>query len=295
MITTQHTLAGSFIGGVVALLTLPHLSYGAQMVLSTSEAPAVGEPFFVTLFLDGEGESINAVEGILSYPRDSMVLKDIRDGNSSVNIWVEKPVDTDKGIRFAGIIPGGYAGNRGEIASLEFEIKKAGDIPFSLVEARALINDGLGTQVPFTVVPRLFIDADVVRPSVIASDQTAPEPFTIERNSSPDLFNGQPFAVFLSQDKQSGIERYEVGETKFFTYPRVLVRFVDFKPAQSPYELRNAKYAAVYVKAIDRAGNERLSVLSPEVPLGRAILLGLVGILIVLGLIARRYGTLISK
>ena len=47
--------------------------------------------FEVGVFLSAESENINAVEGILRFPADILEFKELNDGNSIVNFWVERP------------------------------------------------------------------------------------------------------------------------------------------------------------------------------------------------------------
>jgi hypothetical protein len=61
--------------------------------------------------------------------------------------------------------------------------------------------------------------------------------------------------VFETQDKNSGIETYRVKEGYFGRY----------RDAVSPYKLQHQDGdRQVYVKAIDRAGNEIVSLLYPQ-------------------------------
>ena len=47
--------------------------------------------FEVGVFLNAESENINAFEGKIIFPHDLLDLKEIRDGNTIVNFWIEKP------------------------------------------------------------------------------------------------------------------------------------------------------------------------------------------------------------
>jgi hypothetical protein len=81
----------------------------------------------------------------------------------------------------------------------------------------------------------------------ISSDTTPPEPFTVYVESTAGVFGGAYYTVFSTVDKQSGIDHYEIFERGVWqrvTTPHVLVD-----------QLLNAP---VQVKAVDKAGNERL-------------------------------------
>ena len=47
------------------------------------------EEFLVNIFLDTEGQAVNAVEGSLVYPIDILNVKEIRDGDSSITFWMD--------------------------------------------------------------------------------------------------------------------------------------------------------------------------------------------------------------
>ena len=91
------------------------------------EVPA-GEHFSVSVLFKSGGERINALEGELIFPHDSLRLVSISDGNSAINLWVEKPrLVSDGVIGFSGITPGGLDGSKNKaikIFSIIFEAKK---------------------------------------------------------------------------------------------------------------------------------------------------------------------------
>lgn len=88
-------------------------------------------------------------------------------------------------------------------------------------------------------------------------DATDPEEFTLQ---VIDIEN-KKYLVFSTTDATSGIDRYEVSETGLDwlgnTKPEQTIKW---KIAKSPYLLENQNLKSVLkVKAIDKAGNERLS------------------------------------
>jgi hypothetical protein len=61
------------------------------------------------------------------------------------------------------------------------------------------------------------------------------------------VFDGNYYVVFSTVDKQSGLDHYEIFESGAW------------KAVSSPYKLRNQSLkGGVQIKAIDKAGNERL-------------------------------------
>lgn len=284
----MRTLYFSAFIGFLAIMVFVPQAYAAELVISSSEVPHAGTDIALTLYLDSQGENINAYEGTLEYPMANLRLRQIRDGNSIVSVWIERPFERESTIRFAGVTPGGYTGNRGELMTLIFEVNSEKNVSFRFRDARALLNDGEGTGVSFTLAPTLAVEPALSQSLVSDQDTAPPEVFTITRGQSSDLFEGKSFAVFMSQDKQSGIDHYEVGSSLF---PLVgpLMRFVRFTETESPAVLPDSNSSYFYVKAIDQSGNERIARLSPDNSFPYAVPLTLIGILILLSMLLRRY------
>jgi len=106
-------------------------------------------------------------------------------------------------------------------------------------------------------------------------DATPPEPFKLEIGQDPTVFEGKYFLSFYTTDKTSGIDYFEIKEGKRAS-----------KIISSPYVLEDQTLQSkITVKAIDKAGNERISqILPPEKPFPySAAILILVAIIIILG------------
>ena len=231
----------------------------------------VGNEFAIDLMLDTEMKEINAVEAKVLFPADVLELKEISDGNSLINIWAQKPEFSKDAseqvgvVSLAGVIPGGYNGYLGKrkIISLIFQAKNNGASSVLITEAKALINDGLGTAAPVTSTNWQFsisADAPAVGNALI-KDQERPEDFIIHLSKDANIFNGQWFVVFATQDKKSGVDHYEVAEDK--TNVGVEYNKLNWHRAGSPYLLSDQSLGNfVYVKAVDNRGNERVAMLS---------------------------------
>lgn len=218
----------------------------------------VGAKFETEFFFNTEDEDINALEGKIVWPENLLELKEIRDGNSIINFWIERPRVSNGEIIFSGIIPGGYLDKKGLILSLVFKSLQAGQGSIEIRDVKALLNDGQGTVVN-TATPNLPLviseQASSSQPIVVElRDTDKPEIFEPLVVSDPAVFNEKYFLVFAAQDKGSGIDRYEVceGEKKCVA-------------AASPYLLQDQSLRHdIFVKAVDRSGNSRLVVLSPD-------------------------------
>ncbi len=220
---------------------------------------APGEEFLTSVFLNTAGESVNALEGTLFFPEELLEVKTVRDGNSIINFWIERPAIGQAGtIIFSGITPGGYQGAKGLLFSVIFQTKTSGQGAIGIRAAKVLRNDGEGTSVEVKISPFRFSiskGGDLTYPKIEAvKDTDPPEKFKPEIAQNAALFGGGWFLVFATQDKGSGINRYEVCEENEKTCA----------VAGSPYLLQNqALDKKILVKAIDKNGNERIEIFYP--------------------------------
>lgn len=258
---TKKTILLSFISFVAAFIfiffAVPYATASAAEIHfeSASQPLYLGDDFLVKVTLNTEGQSINAVEGKVAFPGDSLEVKEISDGNSALNFWVEKPHVTAAGtISFAGVIPGGISSGKAHLFSIIFHAKNTGGGAISLGDLKILLNDGNGTaasakqaSLQLSVGPSNGQTPKTVSVSD-TKDSTAPENFKPEIASSPNVFDGKYFLVFSTQDKNSGVNRYEVKEGILGKYEK----------AESPYVLKNQRVVTkVHIKAVDGSGNER--------------------------------------
>ena len=243
-----------FLAGV---FLLPSWTLAAEIRLETKiKEITVGETIEVKVFLNTKKENINAVEGEIIFA-PPFFLKEIRDGNSLISFWIKRPqLEADSKITFAGIIPGGYSGTW-QLFSFVGKLQTVGTADFFINQGKAFLNDGLGTAASLSVTnltlavvqseektttpeQKIFLPA--------APDSVPPESFLPLLGNEPGLFNGQWFLVFATQDRGLGIDHYEVREGDD-----------SFMAAESPYLLKDQKLRSqIWVKAVDRAGNERV-------------------------------------
>ena len=96
----------------------------------------------------------------------------------------------------------------------------------------------------------------------ISKDTDPPELFTPEITSDSNVFDGRWFLVFAAQDKGSGVANYAVHESRQI---KSQIATKDWNAAESPYLLNDQKLKSyIYIKAVDKAGNERFIVLPPK-------------------------------
>lgn len=226
----------------------------------------VGDSFSLSLYIDTEGQSINALELNVAVPK-LLKIKDISKNRSVVQLWVSEPSFSERTVSFVGGIPGGLSTSKGLIGKIYFEASAIGDGNIALLSNSAVfLNDGEGTKLGlqttggpvFKIIPRPK-ETGVVSPEPSKTsledeedkDNEKPAKFEILVGEDPRVFNGQKFISFFTTDQNSGIDHYEVKEGGN-----------DYKVAQSPYLLSDQEKmrTVVRVRAYDSAENYRESV-----------------------------------
>ncbi|MEA2701751.1 MAG: hypothetical protein QOE22_460 [Candidatus Parcubacteria bacterium] len=261
----------SLIVALLMLLALPATSFAARLYLQAPEGTVhVGDTISVTLMLDTEGEDVNAVEGTVLVS-DNLAVTGVQEEGSIVPLWVERPSAGGQASSFSGVIPGGFrgvlspfweGGHPGTLYTLLLRATDEGPARATLgPSGRAFLNDGKGTMVAVTTGDAVFtIQAGGEEQVEPVPDTTLPEEFEPEVASSTDIFDGAFFVAFAANDLASGVDHYEVGETR-------TARPGNFAHAESPYRLTDqGLHSYVHVKAVDRAGNERIVTLPPTHP-----------------------------
>jgi hypothetical protein len=243
----------------------------------------VGQKFYVDLMLDTEGSDVNAVQGTINFPGDILKFDSLNDGDSIITFWAERPRmnaeqarGTNAEISFSGVIPGGFKGilspyyqgaRPGKILRLYFTAKTNGSAFIKLANAKALLNDGQGTEAPLAISNFQFLISNRIPTSQIPKaeikDTESPEDFRPEITSDSNLFNGKHVLIWAAKDKGSGIDRYEIAEER----GSLTLNYAElpWQTAESPYVLKDQKLKSyIYVKAVDRAGNIRVVYLPPS-------------------------------
>lgn len=228
-----------------------------------------GDVFLVNLKIDTDREKINAGQVELLFPNDKLEVIEISQGNSIFTFWPQPPSFSNESgkITFVGGLPLGFEGE-GKILTIAFRVifseneKSFAEINFS-PESQVLLNDGQGTKAKLETKKAIFTlyskQAEILKnewEEEIKQDKTPPEPFEISLGKDPLIFNGKYFIVFQTVDQKTGLDHYEVKEGK-----------KPWKKAQSPYLLEDQNLTSkILVKAVDKAGNERISELPPLFP-----------------------------
>jgi hypothetical protein len=289
----KNILLFSFL--IFYFLIFNKIVFGANLsFVSKINQVVVGQEFKLDIYLDSENESLNAFSGEIIYPADLLNLKDILTGNSIINLWIDHPkvlpyfdgsIQTNKNkIAFSGITPGGFRGKSGFLFSLIFEAKNDGQTQINFSNLKFLLSDGLGTEVKIKSsdfnLNILSRDRRIVTSTqvVLPLDTLPPENFEIQVLNNPEIFDNKYFIIFEAVDKGRGIDHYEVLEWKNkFSILDIFYKLINPKKydlnvrswtiAESPYVLKDQKLQSdIYVKAVDKAGNVKISFLKAPKP-----------------------------
>src|SRR3989344_6282073 len=104
---------------LIALLFVPNAALAATLTL-IADPPDIGVGDLVRVTIAVRSDvPVNAFSGALRYP-SAVEPVEQEDGNSIISLWVEQPAVEDDSIRFAGIVPGGYSGEGGELFAATF-------------------------------------------------------------------------------------------------------------------------------------------------------------------------------
>jgi len=245
--------------------------------------PSTGEyhprdTFIEEIKIDTEGECINALEVNITFSNDILEAVDFSQGESILTLWVKTPTINQKEglISFIGGIPGEYcgriAGDPGPsniLGKIVFKIPglivretkdNFAEIKF-LDTSQVILSDKLGTKAKLTTrgaIFKILSEPGKLKDEwqeEIKKDNIPPEPFEIEINQDPLVFEGKYFIIFSTRDKQTGIDYFEVKEGK-----------KDWEKAESPYLLEDQRLKSIIkVKAVDKARNERIAEYIPPI------------------------------
>ncbi len=240
-----------------------------------------GQTFIVSVKIDTGGECVNAAKVDIAFDQNVMRFVDFDRGNSIISLWMDAPsgqTGSSGKISFSGGMPGGYCG---EIAGVSGESNVLAKLVFKTAEMRVVadtepvsatvdisdssevyLHDGAGTKAALVArgaVYNFFQHTGLPRDEwqeAIRNDNTPPEQFELKLSRDPLMFDNRYFITFITTDKQTGIDRYEVSETPLGSKQEKDLWVV----AVSPYALKDqALGSKIKVKAVDKAGNETIA------------------------------------
>ena len=234
----------------------------AELYIQLPNQPTYkNDVFSAEIQIKNSNEAINAVQADLNFPADLLEVVLIDKVGSILNLWPKEPsFFNDLGvISLSGGLPDpGFRGQNGLIAKIYFKAKNIGEAVLKfLPDSKALLNDGFGNRAALssgTFVLQITSAPAGIKPKIftLPKDIVPPDAFSPIISQTPLAFDGKYFVSFLTEDRESGLARYESREIADG-------KAGNWKVVVSPYVLENQKGdILVQIKAIDRAGNETI-------------------------------------
>ncbi len=226
----------------------------ARVYVMAPRSAARGEEVLVNVRIDTQKSSINALSGTVTLSPRGFSLKNIYDGDSTILFWLERPSTIkENSLSFSGITPNGFSGDK-NLFSFTVVASTTGEFSIDIGDFLALSNDGTGAEIKTTTSgAKIAVSSTQSTSSVSFDDPYLPETFVPLVSNDAGLYGGAPFISFATQDKGSGIERYELARAFFYLGKN------SWQKAESPMLLQKSDlFKKIYIKAIDRSGNERI-------------------------------------
>lgn len=233
---------------------------------SENQAVSEGDTFLVNLNISTPDKSINAIDGTVIYDNNKLEIKELSTGGSLFTLWPKPPVfSNDKGdLSFVGGVPGGFQGGERKVLKIIFLAKNKGEARIDFLDGFSVfLNDEQGTLLNPWLRPLSLNIAKRLADKPpkdewkeeLEKDTTPPEFFEVVVNRHSSIFENKYFVSFYAVDKDSGIDYYEVKEGND-----------DYVQIQSPYVLKDQSLKnAIQVKAVDKAGNEKIVEIKPSI------------------------------
>lgn len=205
-------------------VSFAHAESSAHLYLTTAYSSYnVGETVKVQVHLDADAQAVNAVEGDITFPSDLLEIVDFSRKGSIFGIWPIEPLvhatKNEGTISFGGGLPSpGFFGKNGFVFLIDFKAKAAGTAILKFQNAKALANDGFGTDIlkattgitlPISnAAPRAIPGA--TSKVLIPQDTTPPEITSVDFIETMPTENPTPTLKIIAHDSESGIEKYGV-------------------------------------------------------------------------------------
>jgi len=125
---------------------------GSSLYLGpTTGTFAIGDTFTVGIYLNTNGEAVNALEADLAFPHDKLQVVSPSSSKSFIQTWITQPTYSNSNgtLHFAGAIPTpGIVTSDGLVSSITFRVINTGTAVIRFEDtSRVLLNDGQGTDV----------------------------------------------------------------------------------------------------------------------------------------------------
>ncbi|MDP2598348.1 MAG: cohesin domain-containing protein [Candidatus Liptonbacteria bacterium] len=168
---------------IFVLISVPALAGAAVLTMEpTTGTFVVGSTFSVPIYLNTEGDAINAIEIDAKFPADKLQVISPSTGQSVITLWAEQPsYNNQTGVlSLQGLISSGLTTGKGLVTTIAFRVKAPGDAHIKFLgETKVLKHDGLGTDVLKATqgaIYRLTLPPPL---GPIVVSESHPDPYTI--------------------------------------------------------------------------------------------------------------------
>jgi hypothetical protein len=236
-------------------LLLTKMASASTMIFAPAEKQVgLHEQFYLDLMLDPEGVSINGIEGQITFPSEYLTFIRAEEAKSMIDLWVQPPTLTDNGIKFMGMIPGGFDGvidpfNQehklpGLMVRFIFEPIKSGQVAVTTPAFNISLNNGLGTIQNISPTSANIIISDKENKVTYENKSNLPPELEAFVDKSPDLFNNKFTLIFKATDKNSGIKEVLIKEGHR-----------KWESITSPYLLKDqSRHSIILLQAVNYSG-----------------------------------------
>lgn len=231
----------------------------AELFFSGPAQAGMDQTIYLRAMISPE-DFINAIEGEIRFDSRFLEFQSASTGSSVIPLWIEFPkIIHDGTIKFSGIIPGGVGpvlSKESRLFDLVFKTKSAGQTTLIFNNYKVYLNtptaEEAATQSKSLTIDIVSVTVSEKETNKLILDFYPPEPFKIYVVKDKEFYENKRVAVFLAQDKGTGVDHYEIKES-----------FLGLKGAwkrgESPYQLRDQNlFSIIEVKAVDKVGRERI-------------------------------------
>lgn len=244
------------------ILIFPQLVFGASLYFDREDISTTSQKVYLLEIKVGAKDAINTVSVGIHIP-PGFTPSDYYDGNSIINLWVDKPTwdPNSRSFSFSGIIPGGFSGDSARLLVVKLSADSPSSDPvwFEPEKTKIYLNTPEAKKDSIILDSIVLKNASQNNISETLKDSDKPEPFVAKLVINDQNFSGKSAIIFNTTDKSGGINHYEVKESYFRGG-----YFAEWHEVESPYILQDQNlHSYIFIKAVDESGNFYISTLSP--------------------------------
>lgn len=192
-----------FAGMIIAVALLAHAAHAATLSLvSDVTSASIGDTVNVSVRIDSQGQTVNAVQGTIDYPTSILQIARVDRTNSVFNIWAQEPsVNTSTGeITFLGGGTNSFSGSSLYVLNITFTVHGTGLATLDFKDAGVTAGDGTGGNIlsGSTGLSIRVGGSTAVAPVVASSSIIAPPPAPVQIKRPAVATTTVPVAPALS-------------------------------------------------------------------------------------------------